>query len=255
MKAVLYDVTRCAGCMLCVEACAVRNGDHGADLEGVLRRGELSARRRSTVIRGPGGRYVRRHCQHCIEPSCASACLVGALRKTENGPVAYDPELCIGCRYCMLACPFGFPRYEWENATPLMRKCEMCRDRAEGPACVEVCPRGAAEWGERDALLAAAHARIAAHPGKYVPKVYGEHDLGGACVLYLSDVPLDDLWPGGLEGHSIPELTQPFVEATPLLAGVVAGGLTLLSFVIHRRDRLAREREEARKAAAEEVES
>jgi formate dehydrogenase iron-sulfur subunit len=257
MKAMLYDVTRCEGCMLCVEACAVQNGDHDADLEGVLRRGELSATRRSTVIRGPEGRFVRRHCQHCLEPSCASACLVGALRKTKDGPVAYDPDLCIGCRYCMLACPFGFPRYEWETATPLMRKCEMCRDRAGGPACVAACPRGAARFGERDELLALAKKRIADHPGKYVPKVYGENDLGGTCVLYLSDVPLEELFPGGLEGHSIPELTRPFVSATPLLAGVVAGGLSLLSFIIHRRDRLARERrEEAARTAeadAEEV--
>jgi formate dehydrogenase iron-sulfur subunit len=128
----------------------------------------------------------------------------------------------------------------------------MCRDREEGPACVQACPRGAAVWGERDELIARARERIAARPDVYVHRVYGEHDLGGTCVLYLSDVPLDDLYPGGLEGHSIPELTSRFVSATPMLAAGVAGGLTLLSFLIHRRDRLAREAAEARKAEEEE---
>jgi formate dehydrogenase iron-sulfur subunit len=139
----------------------------------------------------------------------------------------------------MLACPFGFPRYEWETSTPLMRKCEMCRDRPEGPACVEACPEGVAVHGEREELLALARERIAAHPDRYVPKVYGEHELGGACVLYVSDTPLDALWPEGLEGHSIPELTSHFVEKTPVLAFGVAGGLTALSWIIRRRNTLA----------------
>ena len=92
-----------------------------------------------------------------------AACLVGGLTKTAEGPVVYDPDKCIGCRYCMLACPFHVPRYEWDSTAPLMRKCSMCFERLlEGgqPACVEACPNDAMLFGEREDLLRRAHAMI-----------------------------------------------------------------------------------------------
>lgn len=247
MKAILHDVTRCRGCMKCVEACRGRNGGGNGGRETLLR-DELSANRLTTVARTDEGRYVREQCRHCLSPSCVSACLVGAIEKTPEGPVTYDAGKCIGCRYCMLACPFEVPRYEWSTTTPLMRKCEMCHDRPGGPACVEACPYGATRYGERDELLRVAHARITAAPDLYVPKVWGETDAGGTCVLYLSDVSLDAFWPKGLGDESVPEITWPVVERTPWIALSVAGTLTAVSWIIDRRNRLIEEH-----AAKEEV--
>jgi formate dehydrogenase iron-sulfur subunit len=241
MKAILHDVTRCRGCMKCVKACADANGSD-ADREcRTLLRKDLSADRLTTVERTPEGRFVRQQCRHCLEPSCASACLVGAIRKSSEGPVVYDASKCIGCRYCMLACPFGVPRYEWKSVTPIMRKCGMCHDRPGGPACVEACPYEATIHGDRDELLRVARERIAEKPDLYLPAIYGEHDAGGTCVMYLSDVPLDRFWPDRLGDRSVPELTWPVVSRTPWIALSVAGALSAVSWILNRRDRRAEE--------------
>jgi Fe-S-cluster-containing dehydrogenase component len=133
---------------------------------------------------------------HCADPACANACMLGAYKKREHGIVTYDVDLCVGCRYCQVACPFGIPKFEWSKAAPRMVKCELCNHRlAQGkiPACAEVCPRGAVIYGTRADLLNEAKARLAKYPGKYVPRVYGEHDGGGTQVLYLSHVPFEKL--------------------------------------------------------------
>jgi formate dehydrogenase iron-sulfur subunit len=130
-----------------------------------------------TAMADFGDLHVRRLCMHCLDPSCASVCPVGALRRSEAGPVTYDASVCLGCRYCMVACPFGVPRYEWTSAVPAVRKCDMCVERAakgQLPACVEACPAEAAMAGDRDTLLAEAHRRIRENPGAYHPQVYGE---------------------------------------------------------------------------------
>jgi formate dehydrogenase iron-sulfur subunit len=238
MKAILVDVTRCRGCMKCVEACRKQNGSPPDSCRTLLRK-DLSADRLTTVDRTASGRYVKRQCNHCQSPSCVSACLVGAIHKEEDGPVVYDATKCIGCRYCMLACPFEVPRYEWGTTTPRMRKCEMCHDRPGGPACVEACPNHATLYGERDELLEIARERIAAAPDRYLDHVWGEHDAGGTSVLYLSDVPLDEFWPSDLGARSVPDLTWPVVSRTPWIALSVAGTLTVFSWLIDRRNRLA----------------
>src|SRR3989339_1053935 len=90
--------------------------------------------------------YVKRQCMHCDEPACASACLVSAFTKTPEGPVIYNPDVCIGCRYCMVACPFDVPAYEYnEPLHPRVMKCSMCfpgrlKD-GKAPACVSACPK------------------------------------------------------------------------------------------------------------------
>jgi Fe-S-cluster-containing dehydrogenase component len=140
--------------------------------------------------------YMKAQCMHCADPACATACMLGAFKKREYGIVTYDVDLCVGCRYCQVACPFGIPKFEWAKAAPRMVKCELCNHRiAEGkiPACAEVCPRGAVIYGKRADLLREAKERLARHPDRYVPKVYGEHDGGGTQVLYLSHVPFEEL--------------------------------------------------------------
>ncbi|MEN8148923.1 MAG: 4Fe-4S dicluster domain-containing protein [Planctomycetota bacterium] len=244
MKAILYDVKRCKGCMKCVEACCVSNELSEEGSRACFTREGLSDQRFTTLTLTEDERFVRQQCMHCIEPSCEAACIVGAIRKTPEGPVVYDADKCIGCRYCMLACPFEVPRYEWKSNHPFIAKCQMCVDREGGPACVEACPHFAAEYGDRDALLAKAKRRIGKHPDQYRPKVWGELDAGGTCVLYVSDVDLDEFWPGNIGETSIPEMTWPVVEKTPFLFAGVAGTVSALSWVIHRRNRLAAEKAE-----------
>jgi formate dehydrogenase iron-sulfur subunit len=245
MKAILVDVTRCTGCERCVEACIEENGldPDKAQVDRAVTKDGLSDNRLLSVPQVAEGRFVRLSCMHCLEPSCVSACLVGGITKTRQGPVVYDPDKCIGCRYCMLACPFHIPRYEWSNPVPLMRKCDMCSDRQNDglvPACVEACPYEALSFGERDALLKDAHSLIESGGGRYLERVWGEH--GGACVLYVSDVDLGVMgWPApGTE--SIPSLTEPLIAKTPVIGFGVMGTLLGINWVIRRRMKLARER-------------
>jgi formate dehydrogenase iron-sulfur subunit len=241
--AILVDVTRCTGCERCTVACVEAHGHDRsrAERDRATTPDGLSADRWCTVVTAAEGRFARKSCMHCLEPSCVSACLVGGLRKTPRGPVLYDPDRCIGCRYCMLACPFHVPRYEWSRVAPFMRKCDLCVDRLDQgqlPACVEACPHDALSFGTRHALLARAHDLLRDAPGRYLPRVWGETELGGTSVLYVSDVDLDALgWPGpGAE--AIPDLTEPVIEKTPLLGGTVLLGVWGLSTIIERRRRL-----------------
>jgi formate dehydrogenase iron-sulfur subunit len=249
MNAILVDVTRCMGCERCVAACVAANelDPQRARSDRATARDGLSANRLLSLVQVEPGRFARFGCMHCLEPSCVAACLVGGITKTPEGPVVYDPDKCIGCRYCMLACPFHVPRYEWAETAPLMVKCGMCFDRlAEGgePACVEACPHDALVFGPREDLLREAHDRIAAEPEAYLPRVWGEHEFGGTSVLYLSDVDLNALgWP---ETHTeaIPSLTEPLITKTPLMGASVACSLLGINWVIGRRMKLQAERQE-----------
>jgi formate dehydrogenase iron-sulfur subunit len=168
------------------------------------------------------------------------------MQKTADGPVVYDTDRCIGCRYCMMACPYGIPRYEWQAAVPYVRKCDMCFERVrEGkqPACVEACPEAATIFGSREELLQEAHRRIAASPAKYQARVFGESEVGGTSVLYVSDIPLDFLaWKPDLGEQPLPELTlAALTKVPPLLIGV--GGLMAgIFWITGRRNKLAAER-------------
>jgi formate dehydrogenase iron-sulfur subunit len=245
MKAILNDVTRCTGCERCVEACVEANGLE-EDLPAVRAQPDrISGRRLASVVRVPGGGYARKSCLHCVEPACVEACLVGAITKSPQGPVVYDAAKCIGCRYCMLACPFGIPRYEWDETLPFITKCTMCAERlAAGqiPACVEVCPHEAMIFGERDELIAEARRRIESRPDLYLSHVYGEREVGGTNVLYISHVPLDVLgWPKGVGTKPIPAYTWPVISLTPRIALTVAGVLTGVSWIVQRRMKIAAE--------------
>ena len=257
MNAILVDVTRCTGCEQCVDACIARNGSDAdkAQLARATTKDGLSADRLLSIQEVASGRFARLTCMHCVDPSCVSACLVGGITKTPEGPVIYDPEKCIGCRYCMLACPFHVPRYEWDEPVPYMRKCDMCADRqAEGrpPACVEACPNDALLFGDREALLAEAHERIDRGGGRYLSRVWGEHAFGGTSVLYVSDVDLGPLgWPGGAT-EPIPALTEPLISKTPFIGTGVACVLLGVNWVIRRRMRLAAEAAEAAEAAGDD---
>lgn len=250
-KGILYDSTLCVGCKLCEGACAERW--HLPYNDRVAAEERLSAHK-LTTIETHGERYSRRLCMHCAEPACASVCPVGALQKTAFGPVVYDASKCMGCRYCMLACPFQVPTYEWNAQLPKVRKCDLCIDRQRGgkpTACAEACPTGATICGDRDTLVAEARRRIAEKPDQYYNRIYGLKEAGGTSVLYLSAVPFEQI---GLKTHvpqrALPPLTWQVLNLVP---DVVSVGTVLLGgvwWITNRRDEVAKE-ERARKGKKE----
>jgi Fe-S-cluster-containing dehydrogenase component len=198
----LYDTTKCIGCKACVVACREANGlEPDRDPEGLHHAPlDLNGKTKNVIKlykEGERVSFFKNQCMHCVDPACASACMLHSLWKDEKtGIVSYDSQYCVGCRYCQVACPFNIPKFEFAKAAPKIVKCEMCRHLlAQGkiPACCDVCPRGAVIYGKRAELLAEAKRRIAEQPSRYVAHVYGETEAGGTQVLYLSHVPFEKL--------------------------------------------------------------
>lgn len=246
--AILTDVTRCIGCEACVEACQkVNNLPTEHRWRWVDRITDLSSARWTTldtIQHETGRRFVRRQCRHCLEPACVEACIVGAMQKTPEGPVIYDPDKCIGCRYCMIACPFEIPRYSWEDRVPFVQKCTLCAprvlDEGKKPACVEACPTEATIFGEREALIEEARRRIQKHPDRYIPHIWGEREVGGTSVLYISDVPLNlsDLDCPITDTTPVPERTFKVLKHMPGVFVGVALAMGGIGWIIRRRQQM-----------------
>ncbi len=236
-KAMLIDITMCVGCNSCQDACKAQNH---------LREGkeEILSSTAYTALEEHDGVFVRLMCQHCEQPTCASVCPVGAFSKMAEGPVLYDEKKCIGCRYCMQACPFQVPRYEWSSVKPRVQKCRFCYERvAEGrpTACSEACPTGATKFGERDQLLREAYDRIHAEPGKYVNRVYGEMEIGGTSILYLTSVPFEKLgFHTEFARTPMPQLTWDALEKIPSVVSVGSVLLFGIYWITNRRDEVQR---------------
>jgi formate dehydrogenase iron-sulfur subunit len=224
----LVDLTRCIGCRKCEEACNRVNGlpepDRSFEDYTVLDRERRPDEKTYTVVnRHTTGQiderdqliptFVKLQCMHCQDPACASACIVGALSKKENGTVHYDVSKCIGCRYCMVACPFEIPAYEYHDPiTPRVMKCTFCYERVQSenklPGCAEICPVEAITFGRRSDLLKVAHDRIKRNPGRYIDHVYGEKEVGGTSWMYLSAVPFEKLGFVTLPEEPMPRLAE-----------------------------------------------
>ncbi|UCC85909.1 MAG: 4Fe-4S dicluster domain-containing protein [Anaerolineales bacterium] len=241
---VLIDLTRCTGCNSCALACKESNNLPGGDVPpGTLDTDTYTFVDTREVITAAGRaetRYVKRQCMHCLNPSCASACPVGAMHNSGEGPVIYRSNRCIGCRYCQIACPFGIPRFEWRDGiSPAISKCLLCYDRLQAnqvPACAEACPSGALRFGRREDLLVQARAQIASNSGRYIDHIYGEHEVGGTSMLYLSDIPFEQMgFPAGLPQSAPPEETDKFVSALPYVIGGVTVFMTGSVAYTHRR--------------------
>ena len=250
MYTILFDVTKCSGCERCVSACIEVNhlNIDKANADRATIKDGLSANRLLSLLKIDEGRFARLSCMHCLEPSCVSACLVGGISKLPEGPVVYDPDKCIGCRYCMLACPFHIPRYEWDETIPFMKKCAMCYEKLqqkEIPACIQACPNDALIFGERNDILNRAHRIIKAKNTTYINHIWGETEFGGTSVLYISDIDLMKMgWPQK-SNVAIPHLTEPLIEKTPFIGLTVAGCLVGLNWIIKRRIELADKKEES----------
>lgn len=257
---VLIDTTRCIGCRRCEWACNEWNKNPNEPLKSFEDKSVFEQVRRThaatfTVVNRFQDKkdakpvYVKKQCMHCEDPGCLSACFVGAFKKTSSGAVVYDPSVCVGCRYCMVACPFDIPAYEYNDPiTPRVTKCTLCFDRIsrEGtvPACVEICPTETLRFGRRSELIQLAHERISNNPNKYVNHVYGEHEVGGTSWLYLSSVPFDEI---GLRTDigtkPIPSTSKGFLFSVKTFEIIAAWPLVFAAFYAISKARKKQEKE------------
>jgi formate dehydrogenase iron-sulfur subunit len=234
-KSVLVDMTRCIGCRGCQTACKewnelpARKTAFKGEYTNPIRLNSDTYTRIRYSEKDDKGRpvwsFIKEQCLHCKDPACASVCPVAALTKSAAGPVVYDYDRCIGCRYCMLACPFRIPTYEWESARPWVQKCSFCSERIKDglvPACIKVCPTTTMFYGEDKEVLAEAKKRIANNPGKYVNHIYGEKEAGGTSWMYISNVPFDQLgFTRNVPQLNLSDLTWDYIAKVPALFGVV----------------------------------
>jgi len=286
---ILYDATLCIGCKSCMVNCKKYNSMEGGPLykEG---RGipyehitplkiydapaDLSATTLSIIkvytsgtgvnkdMATDGYSFSKQHCLHCIDPSCASVCPVGALHKDpNNGVVSYDKEKCIGCRYCQIACPFGIPKFEWSSTSPKIIKCQLCQHRYSSggySACCEFCPTGASLFGKVTDLREEAQRRLSLRSdsyydyplgkidsGKSMPKkvakyynhAYGLTEAGGTQYITLAGVSFDKLgYNPRITDQNYPDITWRYIAKLPWLIGALIIAGTASHFITRRDD-------------------
>ncbi len=271
-NAVLHDTTLCIGCRKCEAACNEVNDlpapDHPFEDKSVLDKKRRTDDKTYTVVNqyesstaGGSPVFRKQQCNHCKEPACASACFVAAFTKTPEGAVVYDPSICVGCRYCLVACPFDVPTYEYNDPLkPEVMKCTMCYPRIlEGklPGCVEVCPQEALSFGKRDDMITLARERIRKYPDRYIDHIYGEYEVGGTNWMYITGAPFEDL---GLRTDlgvkPAPELTSGALGIVPVIVGVwpaLLGGIYLMN---QRKEKIAaRDKDDAVRLAVESTQA
>jgi len=264
----LFDNTICTGCRACMTACSEANGlpaETLCPIDPAVSTGlwdvpvDLDAQTKNIIklYREPNESqfaFVKRQCMHCLDPACATGCPFGALKKGEWGAVTWNSSLCIGCRYCEVACPFDVPKFEWNKWNPKIVKCEFCFDQRlkknQQPACTAVCPTGAVIFGKRSELLSKAKERITTSPGKYFEnRVYGEHEAGGTQVLYLSKAPFDKIGLPKLGstslGHYATKVSSVIYKwlSGPVLAACFLGSMIKKNWNRHEAEAAEREKQ------------
>lgn len=268
--AMLYDSSKCTACKGCQVACKQWNvlfsplglnenkftGSYQApmDLNGSTRLiMTFEEKKTDNKIRPVEWAFGRRSCHHCTEAACAFVCPTGALKIESNGVVSVNKDICIGCEYCRMACPFDVPRYYATDETPKIDKCTMCWDRLENgrkPACVSTCQPGALHFGSREEMIKIGKERVEFLKSRGYDKaeLYGEKEMGGLHILQVckfgheaQGLPTD---PKMSTMVSMSQLARP---AAGLAAAATAGGLaiSLIAAIGYRRKKLSVE--EARK--------
>jgi formate dehydrogenase iron-sulfur subunit len=270
--AILHDITLCVGCRSCEDACN-RVNDLPPPDKPFTDLTVLDTRRRTTTKaftvvnkyenkeQSKGPVFYKKQCNHCLEPACASACFVRAFTKTDTGAVVYDSSVCVGCRYCMIACPFEIPTFEYDQAlTPRIRKCTMCYPRViKGllPGCVEACPMEALSFGKRKDMIQLAQERFRRYPDRYVDHIYGEHEMGGTSWLYVTGTPFKEL--GMREDLGVtpaPQLTAGALSSVPMIVGLWPVLLAGIYAVSKRKEKIAQsEKEQALTSALDKERS
>jgi formate dehydrogenase iron-sulfur subunit len=256
---VLVDTTRCIGCRSCEVACSETWGNYVPDVktDNALEKVRDTTEKQFTVVNRfkteKGDVFVKRQCMHCWQPACAAMCLVNAMKKTTEGPVTWDGDKCMGCRFCMVSCPFDIPKAEYDSWNPRIMKCHMCYGRLqEGkkPACVEACPTDTLMFGPKRQLMEIARHRVYSHPDKYVHQIYGENEAGGTGFLYLSAVPFEQIgFRTDLGTTPYPEYTKQFLASVPFILFGVPAFLLGLSELTDRKKEVRESQEWARPEA------
>ncbi len=250
---ILIDTTRCIGCRLCEKACAEVNYLPIPDTSEKANQAIVKKKRDTSVTEytvtnlyetEKGKVFVPWRCMHCNQPACHSACIVYALEKRETGHVTWDKR-CIGCRLCMMSCPFQIPKHTFQEPAAAIHKCNLCYGRfLQGivPGCVEACPTEALMFGTRRKLLEEGKRRIAQNPGRYINHIYGEFEVGGTSTMYLSAVPFDQIGLRtdlGLKPY--PEYSMVYLSAIPFIAGLTPIAMLGIAHVIRMAKKDAKE--------------
>ncbi|MEW6080978.1 MAG: 4Fe-4S dicluster domain-containing protein [Bacillota bacterium] len=238
-KTILFDMGRCTGCRNCEVACRKWNR---LPVEEDQATGLYRNRRNLTGTRwvsmwsnnkpGADVRYMRHSCMHCADAACVKVCPVGACTHTQFSTVNVNQDVCIGCNYCVSACPFRAMGFD--QSAGVARKCTFCYDRllrGDNPACVQACPTDALIFGRRDSLVLEAKDRtVQARKNNYPEAdVYGIEELGGlgvACLLYEGKT-------SSLEKYGLPEDPQLPAHAqiwAPLFKPLKALAIAALTF-------------------------
>lgn len=250
---VLVDTTKCIGCRHCEVACAEANGLPIPDIhnDGALEEVRTTSETQWTVVNRfnteKGEIFVKKQCMHCWQPACSAACLTNAMYKTKEGPVIWKSKKCMGCRFCMVSCPFDIPKFEYNSTNPKIQKCIMCYERlkkGQKPACVQVCPTSALTFGKKRELMEISRTRIYGRPGDYVHKIYGEYEVGGTGWLYLSAVPFEQLgFRMDLGTTPYPEFTRDFLYAVPVVLFALPAFLMGLNLLMRTQEETEEGRE------------
>jgi Fe-S-cluster-containing dehydrogenase component len=215
-RTILFDAAQCIGCRQCVEACKDWND---------LPRGNSYTINPSTwltiqppVLEGQASVWGRDSCMHCEYPVCAAVCPVEAITKYEEGPVVIDPAVCIGCEYCVEACPWHV--IAKSDVTGKATKCTMCSDRlavGQAPFCVQACPVDALDFGLAPAMQEQAETRARAAGAK----LYGAVAAGGTHVLHVLTHSLAE--------HGLPQVSTRRYPRHQISLGTKLGGLLTLT--------------------------
>jgi formate dehydrogenase iron-sulfur subunit len=241
---VLVDTTRCVGCRSCESACAEAHAMPAPDMsDAAMDKIRQTSVTQWTVVNryktNKGEVFAKKQCMHCNQPGCVAACLVKAMEKKEDGAVTWDTN-CMGCRYCMISCPFDIPKFEYDSAFPKIQKCSLCWERlqkGEKPACVEACPADALTFGARRELIEEANRRIYKESGKYVSHIYGEREVGGTGYLYISAVPFEQIgFRTDLGTTSYPEFSKGFLYSVPIVLLLWPAFLIGVNTITKRKD-------------------